>query len=56
MSKQLLVDYMPFEISREQINESLADNDGRLIVKGVLQRAEAKNQKVLVLTKVKNNL
>ena len=44
MSKQLLVDYMPFEISREQINESLADNDGRLIVKGVLQRAEAKNQ------------
>jgi hypothetical protein len=44
MSKQLLVDYIPFEISREQINESLSDNDGRLIVKGVLQRAEAKNQ------------
>ena len=44
MNKKLLVDYMPFEISREAINESLADNDGRLIVKGVLQRAEAKNQ------------
>jgi hypothetical protein len=44
MSKSLLVDYIPFEITREQINESIKDNDGRLIVKGVLQRAEAKNQ------------
>jgi hypothetical protein len=44
MSKQLLVDYMPFEISRETINESITENDGRLIVSGVLQRAEAKNQ------------
>jgi len=44
MSKQLLVDYMPFEISREAINESITENDGRLIVRGVLQRAEAKNQ------------
>ena len=44
MSKQLIVDYIPFEISREQINESISENDGRLIVKGVLQRAEAKNQ------------
>jgi len=44
MSKQLLVDYMPFEISREAINESITENDGRLIVSGVLQRAEAKNQ------------
>ena len=44
MSKQLIVDYMPFEISREAINESLEENGGRLIVKGTLQRAEAKNQ------------
>ena len=43
-SKNLLVDYIPFEISKEQINESISQNDGRLIVKGVLQRAEAKNQ------------
>ena len=42
--KQLIVDYIPFEITREQVNESLEENDGRLIVKGVLQRAEAKNQ------------
>jgi len=42
--KKLLVDYIPFEISREKINESMSDNNGRLVVKGVLQRAEAKNQ------------
>jgi len=43
MSRQLLVDYIPFEISPQQINESLAKN-GKLIVAGVLQRADAKNQ------------
>ena len=42
--KKLLVDYIPFQISKEQINESMKENDGKLIVKGVLQRAEAKNQ------------
>jgi len=44
MSKQLIVDYIPFEITPEQINESISQNDGRLVVKGVLQRAESKNQ------------
>ena len=44
MSKQLIVDYLPFEITREQINESLKENNGRLIVHGVLQRSDAKNQ------------
>ena len=44
MSKQLLVDYIPFEVTQQQINESLSKNDGRLVVNGILQRAEAKNQ------------
>ena len=44
MNKQLLVDVRPFEISRKQIDESIKENNGRLIVKGVLQRAESKNQ------------
>ena len=44
MSKNLLVDYIPFQVSPEMINESMANNNGKLIVKGVLQRAEAKNQ------------
>ena len=43
MSKQILVDYIPFEVTPQQINESLAKN-GKLIVAGVLQRADAKNQ------------
>ena len=42
--KQLIVDYIPFEITPQQINESMSTNDGKLIVKGVLQRAESKNQ------------
>ena len=44
MLKQILVDYIPFEVSPQQINEAMKNNGGRLIVKGVLQRAEAKNQ------------
>jgi len=44
MNRELLVDYLPFEITREQINESMKENKGRLVVRGVLQRAEAKNQ------------
>ena len=42
--KNLIVDYIPFEISPEQINESMKENNGKLVVKGVLQRADAKNQ------------
>ena len=44
MNKKLLVDVRPFDISRNKIDESIKENDGRLIVKGVLQRAESKNQ------------
>ena len=36
--KQLIVDYIPFEVSPEQINESMKSNNGKLIVRGVLQR------------------
>jgi hypothetical protein len=44
MSKQLIVDYIPFQVSPQQINESLENNGGRLIVKGTLQRSDAQNQ------------
>ena len=44
MDKKLLVDYIPFEIERNAINESIKNNNGRLVVTGILQRAEAKNQ------------
>ena len=42
--RQLIVDYLPFEITAQQINESIKTNDGKLVVKGVLQRAESQNQ------------
>ena len=42
--KQLIVDYLPFEVKPEHINESMNENNGKLVVSGVLQRAEAKNQ------------
>ena len=42
--KQLIVDYIPFEILPEQISESMKENNGKLIVRGVLQRADTKNQ------------
>ena len=42
--KQLIVDYLPFEVKPEQITESMKENNGKLVVRGVLQRAESKNQ------------
>jgi len=42
--KQVIVDYIPFNVTPTQINEAMKENNGKLIVKGVLQRAEAKNQ------------
>tara|TARA_Y100001972_G_C7634139_1_gene318323 strand:- start:487 stop:1104 length:618 start_codon:yes stop_codon:yes gene_type:complete len=44
VNKQLIVDYLPFEIEPDQINESIKENNGKLVVRGVLQRAESKNQ------------
>ena len=44
LMKDLIVDYIPFEVSPEQINESISQNGGKLVVHGVLQRANAKNQ------------
>ena len=44
MNKQLLVDVRPFDVSTDKINESISENNGKLGVKGVLQRAESKNQ------------
>jgi len=42
--KNVIVDYIPFSITPQQINEAMKENNGKLVVKGVLQRAEAKNQ------------
>jgi hypothetical protein len=44
MSKSLLIDYSSFDVTPQMINESEKKNNGRVIVSGVLQRADAKNQ------------
>ena len=44
MAKSLLIDYNIFEVSPEMITESEKENNGKVIVTGVLQRADAKNQ------------
>jgi len=46
MNKDLLkpADYLPFIISPKVILESMNKNSGRLVVSGILQRANAKNQ------------
>ena len=48
--KEIIVDYIPFEITPQQINESMKNNNGRLVVKGVLQRV-LKNQNGKSLSK-----
>ena len=42
--RQLIVDYLPFEVGPDQINEAMKENNGKLVVRGVLQRADTKNQ------------
>lgn len=44
MEKKLIVDYISFDVTPTMIQESMEQNNGRLLVKGVLQRAEAENQ------------
>ena len=41
--KQLIVDYIPIEVVPEAINEAMSSN-GKLIVKGVLQRGSKKSK------------
>lgn len=42
--KNLLIDYITFDVTPQMVAESMEKNGGRLVVTGVLQRAEAKNQ------------
>jgi len=42
--KQILVDTLNFHFSPQQINESIKANGGVLVVRGIIQRANAKNK------------
>jgi len=44
-NKRLLVDFVgSFELTPQQINESMMQNDGKLILSGIMQRCDAINQ------------
>lgn len=44
-NKRLLVDFVgAFELTPQQINESMIQNDGKLVLSGVMQRCDAINQ------------
>lgn len=46
MSKQVIVDYIgSIQFTPEQINESLAQNAGKLVVSGIMQRGSTGNEK-----------
>ncbi len=46
MSKKILVDYIgSIEITPQQINESIQENNGKLIVSGIMQRASSSDDK-----------
>jgi hypothetical protein len=51
MAKTLLVSTMPFEFSPEQISESIEKNSGKLLVRGILQKATEQNQNGRVYTR-----
>lgn len=44
MSRKLLTDWTPFEYSAEMIKESREENNGKLVMKGILQKADTLNQ------------
>jgi len=44
MEKRILAEYMPLHIGGGVIRESMKVHNGKILIKGVLQRAEAQNQ------------
>lgn len=43
-NENLLLEYIPFIANVDEINESIKNNNGKILIKGVLQRADARNQ------------
>ena len=44
MTKKLLTDWTPFEYSSDMISESRENNNGKVMMKGILQKANTLNQ------------
>ena len=43
-SDSLLLEYLPFSFTQEQINESKKENNGKIILRGIVQKANTLNQ------------
>ena len=44
MNKKLLTEWLAFDYSKEMIEESKKQNDGKIVLKGILQKADTLNQ------------
>ena len=42
--RKLLTEWIPFEFSKELLKESREANDGKILLKGILQKADTLNQ------------
>jgi hypothetical protein len=51
-SKKLIVDWMSFDYAPEMIKESREANDGKVVMKGVLQKSDTLNQNGRIYPKV----
>ena len=52
MSKQLLIEYIAFKPSPQSLKEGIRQTSKNLVVEGLVQRAEAKNQNGRVYQRV----
>ena len=43
-NKQLIIDSILFKVTPQQIRQSVQQNNGKFVVKGILQRSNQKNQ------------
>lgn len=44
VKSKLLTTYMPLEITKDSLNEAKRNSEGRIVLKGIMQRADAVNQ------------
>ena len=49
---KLLTEWSPWQYSKEMIEESKQSNDGRVVMKGVLQKSDTLNQNGRIYPKV----
>jgi len=51
-NRKLLTEWLPFEYSKDMLNESRESNEGKIMLKGILQKADTLNQNGRVYPRV----